>query len=155
MVEPFGFEPHEISLDESTRSARLKWVVVVDQELPAGLQVNAAACVAAATGARVTGMLGPDAADADGQPHAGLPWGGCSVLGATSEALAVLRVKAAGLDDLLVVDMPAIAQTTRVYTEFLEVMAQTPLAETAPLAVGLVGPRTTVDKLVKRLSLLP
>jgi len=155
MDASFGFEPHEITLAESTRSARLKWVVIVDEALPAGLQVNAAACIAAATGARVTGMLGPEAADADGEAHPGLPWIGCSVLGATSEALVALRVTAAGFDDLLVVDMPGIAQTTRVYTEFLEVMAATPLSETAPLAVGLVGPRKSVDKLVKRMSLLP
>ena len=154
MNADIGFAPHEIRLDESTRSARLKWVIVVDEALPAGRQVNAAACIAAATSAKVTGMLGPDAVDEGGQPHPGLPWGGCSVLGAASEALTTLLVKATELEDVFVVDMPAVAQEVRVYSEYLESMARTPLAELAPLAVGLVGPRKSVDKLVKRLSLL-
>ena len=65
-----GFAPEEIDTAAPTRSARLKWVVVVQQDLPAGRAVNAAACVAAAIGARVQGLLGPDAVDADRFPKA-------------------------------------------------------------------------------------
>jgi len=153
-MDAVGFAPDEIRIDEPTRSARLKWVVVVDEALPAGRQVNAAVCVGAATSARVTGLLGPDAVDEDGNEHPGLPWAGCSVLSATSDALSLLRVKAAELDDVFVVDMPAAAQSTRVYSEYLEEMAKVAVADTAPLAVGLIGPRKSIDKLVKRMSLL-
>lgn len=154
MLADVGFTPEEIRLDESTRSARLKWVILVDEGLPAGRQVNAAACIAAATSARVPGLLGPDATDADGEQHPGLPWAGCTILAAASDALSAILVKATALDDVLVVDMPAIAQEVRVYSEYVEAMAATPLTGLAPLAVGLVGPRKSVDKLVKRLSLL-
>ena len=153
-MDAVGFAPDEIVIDEPTRSARLKWVVVVDEALPTGRQVNAAVCIGAATSARVAGLLGPDAVDADSHPHPGLPWAGCSVLGATSEALTALRLKAAESEDVFVVDMPAAAQSTRVYSEYLEQMATTPLAGSAPLAVGLIGPRKSIDKLVKRMSLL-
>jgi len=154
MLAEVGFTPDEIRLDESTRSARLKWVILVDEALPAGRQVNAAACIAAATSAKVSGLLGPDATDADGELHPGLPWGGCTVLGAASEALSAVLVKASALGDVLVVDMPAVAQQVRVYSEYVETMAATPLSDLAPLAVGLVGERKTIEKLVKRLSLL-
>lgn len=149
-----AFEQHEIRTDESTRSARLKWVIVVDETLAPGLQVNAAACVAAATGSAIEGLLGPDASDADGATHPGLPWAGCTVLGASPERLTALRVAAVAADETLVVDMPTAAQTTRVYDEYLEVMSRTELAATAPLAVSLIGPRAQVDRLVKKLSLL-
>lgn len=149
-----GFAPEEIDTAAPTRSARLKWVVVVQQDLPAGRAVNAAACVAAAIGARVQGLLGPDAVDADGSAHPGLPWAGCSVLTAPPEQLAAIRAKAAGSDGVLVVDMPEAAQLTRVYDEYLEAVAATASEALAPLAVALVGPRNRVDRIVGRLPLL-
>jgi hypothetical protein len=60
-IHQVGFEPEEIRTAEPTRSARLKWVVVVDEALPAGRATNAAICVAAATTAEVGGLIGPDA----------------------------------------------------------------------------------------------
>ena len=36
-----GFSPSEIDIDSSTRSTRLKWVVVVTDSLPSGRAVNA------------------------------------------------------------------------------------------------------------------
>lgn len=149
-----GFAPEEIDTAAPTRSARLKWVVVVQQDLPAGRAVNAAACVAAAIGASVQGLLGPDAVDAEGSAHPGLPWAGCSVLTAPAEQLTVIRAKAAGSDGVLVVDMPEAAQLTRVYDEYLEAVAATAPDALAPLAVALVGPRNRVDRIVGRLPLL-
>lgn len=52
-----GFEPDEVRIGEPTRSARLKWVIVVDEALPAGRAVNAAVCVSAGTATRVAGLL--------------------------------------------------------------------------------------------------
>lgn len=149
-----GFAPEEIDTAAPTRSARLKWVVVVQQDLPAGRAVNAAACVAAAIGAGVQGLLGPDAVDADGSAHPGLPWAGCSVLSAPAAQLAAIRAKAAGTDGVLAVDMPEAAQLTRVYDEYLEVVGDTVSDALNPLAVALVGPRNRVDRIVGRLPLL-
>ncbi len=153
-VQPrIGFAPDEIRTGESTRSAKLKWVIVVDAGLPPGRAVNAAVCVAAATSAGLGGLLGPDAKDATGSAHPGLPWAGCSILAAPTEQLAELRDRAAGLDEVFVADMPAPAQNTRVYDEYLEQMAAGERFEY--YALSLVGPRNRIDKLVKKLSLLP
>lgn len=148
-----GFADDEINTAEPTRSARLKWVIAVRSDLPAGLATNAAACVAAATGAGVSGVLGPDAIDGDGSVHPGLPWAGCTILGATAAELAELRARATGAEGMFVADMPAAAQQTRVYDEYLVAVATADPVEY--YAVGLVGPRNRVDKLVKRLQLLP
>ena len=154
MSERIGFAADEIRTDAPTRHARLKWVVVVDAALPPGRAVNAAVCVAAATATGVDGLLGPDAVDADGSVHAGLPWAGCSVLAATTEQLAAIRAKGAAADDVFVADMPTHAQLTRVYDGYLEQVAEHGAAELGLLAVSLVGPRNRVDKIVGRLPLL-
>jgi len=154
MTATVGFQPDEVDTAAPTRSARLKWVVVVDESLPAGLAANAAICTAAATASGVSGLLGPDAVDADGSTHPGLPWAGCSVLRATAAQLAAIRAKAAAADDVFVADMPAAAQQTRVYDEYLAAVAAAEGDALPYYAVSVVGPRNRVDRIVGRLALL-
>lgn len=149
----------DIRSDLSTRQARLKWVIVVDEALPAGRQVNAAACMAASVGAAVPGLLGRGGDDASGGHHPGLPWAGCSVLAADAGTLRELRARAAdaqaqGQEDVLITDMPGPAQTARVYDAYLGELAGTKGEDLDYLAVSLVGPRKRIDKLVGRLPLL-
>jgi hypothetical protein len=155
MTARIGFAADEIRTDAPTRQARLKWVVVVEASLPPGRAANAAICVAAATTSGVDGLLGPDAVDADGSAHPGLPWAGCSVLAATTEQLSAVRARAAAADDVFVADMPAHAQLTRVYDGYLEQVAEHASADLELLAVSIVGPKNRVDKIVGRLPLLP
>jgi len=149
-----AFTADEVVTAEPTRSARLKWVVVVDAGVPAGEMVNAVACTAAATGAAVDHLLAHGGPDADGAHHPGLPWAGCSVLVASAEELAAVRAKAVGSPGVLVVDMPRAAQTHRVYDEYLAELAGTAGADLACRAVSVVGPRNRVAALTKRLGLL-
>lgn len=144
----------DVTTHQSTRRARLKWVIVVDESLPPGRAANAAACTAAAVGKALPDLLGPGGADASGTAHAGLPWAGCSVLAADAATLRELRAKAAAKDDLLIVDMPEPAQTSRVYDAYLGVLAETGPDTLGYCAVSLVGPRNQVDKLVGKLALL-
>ncbi|KOG87299.1 hypothetical protein ADK38_26215 [Streptomyces varsoviensis] len=140
--------------DLSTRQAKLKWVIVMDADLPAGRQANAAACIAAGVGRHRPQLLGADAEDADGYRHPGLPWAGCSILAADTATLSALRAKAAEKADVLVVDMPENAQNVRVYDQYLEQIAGTKAADLTYCAVSLLGPRNRVDKLVGKLPLL-
>jgi hypothetical protein len=157
-----AYRPEEILTHESTRSARLKWVVVVDTALEPGRLANAVACVAAATGEAVRGLQGPGGADAGGTEHPGLAWAGCTVLGAGAEQLANVRAKAVTAaasaesdeDAVWIADMPLAAQTTRVYDEFLAELARTEPDQLQSLALSIVGPRATVDRIVKKLKLL-
>ncbi|MFC7401905.1 DUF2000 domain-containing protein [Citricoccus sp. GCM10030269] len=153
--QPVGFNPDEIRTGASTRSTPLKWVIVVDRDLPAGRSVNAAACVSAATTSSVSGLLGPGGPDSDGTLHAGLPWAGCSILAADAEKLRVIRDKAATQEAIFVADMPTAAQEARVYDDYLNRLAGLPAEGIDYAAVSLVGPRKQVDKIVGRLRLLP
>jgi hypothetical protein len=148
-----GFAPEEIDTSAPTRAARLKWVVVVNDGLPPGPAVNAAVCIAAATGQAVPGLLGPDGTDGDGALHPGLPWAGCAVLRAGTERLRELRARASGSPDVFVADMPSLAQQVRVYDEYLQGLRDAGQALDYA-AIGLVGPRNRIDKLVRKLPLL-
>jgi len=55
---------------------------------------------------------------------------------------------------LLAADMPAAAQATRVYDDYLRELAKTHPDDLAVLAVSLIGPRNQVAKLVRHLELL-
>jgi hypothetical protein len=154
-VTSIGFTVEEIDTSAPTRAARLKWVIVVNADIPGGLAVNAASCVAAATARNVSGILGGEATDADGNLHAGLPWAGCSVLAADAATLRTIRAKAAAHEHCWVADMPAAAQQTRVYDEYLATVAGSPADDIEYYAVSVVGPRNRVDKIVGHLPLLP
>jgi hypothetical protein len=155
IATPVGFLPEEVVTSEPTRSARLKWVIVVDRTIPAGRMVNAVACIAASTGHSVANLIGQGGPDADGDVHPGLPWAGCSVLTADPGELAELRAKAVASDGVYVVDMPAGAQTNRIYDEYLAELAGTEPADLATCAISVIGPRNKISKLVKRLELMP
>ncbi|SNY05909.1 DUF2000 domain-containing protein [Paractinoplanes atraurantiacus] len=149
-----GFTAEEIDQGAPTRAARLKWVVVVDAGLAPGRAANAAICTAAATSRAVEGLLGDDAVDADGGTHPGLPWLGCTVLAADAETLRTVRRKAAARADFFVADMPAAAQHTRVYAEYLDAVKETGADDLDYYAVSIVGPRNPLDKIVGKLPLL-
>jgi hypothetical protein len=149
-----GYSPDEMSTGERTGAAKLKWVVIVDEALSPGQAVNAAVCVATATAPGVPGLLGAGGPDVSGRWHPGLPWAGCSILAAGSAQLTAIREQAIERQ-LLAADMPASAQATRVYDDYLRELAKTEPGDLAPLAISLIGPRNQVAKLVRRLALLP
>ncbi|MGW5852644.1 DUF2000 domain-containing protein [Streptomyces sp. NPDC055254] len=144
----------DVRSDLSTRQAKLKWVIVIDDALPAGRQANAAACIAASIGRHHPALLGADAEDADGFVHPGLPWAGCSILAADTATLSILRNKAAEKGDVRIVDMPENAQQVRVYDQYVEQISGTKAADLTYCAVSLLGPRNRIDKLVGKLPLL-
>jgi hypothetical protein len=148
-----GYTPDEMRTGERTGAAKLKWVVIVDQSLSPGHAANAAVCVAAATTPAVPGLLGPGGPDASEHWHPGLPWAGCSVLSASSAQMAAIRQQALERQ-WLAADMPAAAQATRVYDDYLRELAKTHPDDLAVLAVSLIGPRNQVAKLVRHLELL-
>ncbi|MEU3464730.1 DUF2000 domain-containing protein [Streptomyces sp. NPDC006733] len=152
---PVGFAPEEMDFRLPTRQARLKWVIVVNADLPPGRAANAAICAAAPTAASVPGLLGAAATDAEGATHPGLPWAGCSVLVADAATLRTLRAKAAARTDMFLADVPVAAQSTRVYGDFIATVGETRTTDLDYCAVSIVGPRNPVDKIVGKLPLMP
>ncbi|MFC4122142.1 DUF2000 domain-containing protein [Nonomuraea zeae] len=138
--------------DLPTKKLAVKWAIVIDRDLPRGLQANAAACLAASVGATVPAIVGSGGVDAAGLAHSGLPWTGCAVLGAPAAILRRIRTDAAAEPGLVVADMANIAQRADVYDEYLAELARTD--EPSYYAVSLFGPRALVERLTGRLPLL-
>jgi hypothetical protein len=149
-----AYAPDEILTEQSTRSAKYKWVIAVDTALGAGLMANAVACVAASTATLVEGLIARGGPDASGQYHPGLPWAGCTILGGPADILADIRTRALASDGVLVVDMPTAAQTHRTYDDYLAELATTEPHDLKISAFSIIGPRNRIDKISKRLGLL-
>ena len=77
------------------------------------------------------------------------------MLAADAAALRAIRAKAASSAGCFVADMPAAAQQTRVYADYLATMKETAADDVDYYAVGVVGPRNRVDKIVGKLPLMP
>ncbi len=58
-------------------------------------------------------------------------------------------------DELLIIDMPELAQTSRVYNEYLDQLTGIKTEDLTYCAISLVGPRNKIDGLVRKLRLLP
>jgi hypothetical protein len=144
--------PYARSADE-TAEAPARCVIVLDQELPAGLAANAAAVLALTLGARAPGLRGGDVADADGATHPGLIDRGLPILKAPAAVLGALRARAVETD-VEVIAFPRFGQETTDYEAFRQRVAQTPTAELEYLGLLFSGPKRAVDKLTGSLPLL-
>jgi hypothetical protein len=126
-------------------------VIVVDESLPPGKASNAAAVVAFTLGQRHSRLVGAPLRERDGTAHPGLIPVGIPVLKATSLQLSELRQKS--LPHCDVVDFPVQGQATTDYDAFLDAVLAHPGESLQYLAVGLVGPRNRIGKLVGGFSL--
>jgi Protein of unknown function (DUF2000) len=126
-------------------------VIVVDGALPPGKASNAAAVVAFTLGRRHANLVGEPLLDIDGTAHPGLIPIGIPILKATPEELSAIRQKALAHCD--VVDFPVQGQSTNDYSAFMQAVRAVPGDSLQYLAVGLVGPKKKVGKVVSGLAL--
>ncbi|WP_116136948.1 DUF2000 domain-containing protein [Trinickia diaoshuihuensis] len=126
-------------------------VIVVDAALPPGKASNAAAVIAFTLGQRHSHLVGAQVLDKDGTAHPGLIPIGIPILKATDGQLIELRQKA--LTHCDVVDFPVQGQATTDYAAFLKAVSILPGDSLRFLAVGLVGAKKRVGKLVGGFSL--
>lgn len=114
-----------------------KCVVVVDGYLPAGLMVNAAACLAITLGERVEGINGQDATDGSGMVYPGLIPTGIVILQADAETVKEIRLRAEGTEGVFVADFTDVAQGPRNYGEYLQNISRIGSEDLKYLGVGL------------------
>ncbi|MEU9097630.1 DUF2000 domain-containing protein [Streptomyces sp. NPDC048361] len=131
-----------------------KCVIIVNEELAAGLTVNAASVVALTLGRTVPGLIGQDVKDADGGVHLGITLIPVPILKASAEKIAEIHRLADADPDVITVGFSDLAQSCRTYDEYTDRMAQTPATDLAFSSIGLFGPRKPLNKLTGNLSLL-
>lgn len=131
----------------------MKCVMVLADDLPVGLAVNAAGVLAVTLGHKVPGLLPEDAPDASGQLHAGLINVPLPILVTGRAGLQTLRERAAAQGDLTLVGFSDVAQHARTYDAYVSALAVTPSEALGYLGLALYGPKKALNKLVGNLPL--
>lgn len=135
--------------------AKPKCNIIVDGELPPGLLANTVGVIAMALGKLAPEAMGRDGIDQDGRRHPGLAWMGVTVLQGSQEVIAEILIQVGESDtDLLVVDCPVVAQATRDYDEYLEMLSRQGGPELRLSGIGLYGNGKKIAKLTGNLPLL-
>jgi hypothetical protein len=137
-----------------TSQPEFKCAIVVSDELPTGLAVNAASVLSLTMGHRIEGLVGVDVKDADGVTHPGVIHTPLPILVAPRARVDAIAQTAAAQDGLFSAGFSSLAQSCRTYEEYIDKMAATPTADLATVGVGLYGPRKQINKLVGALPLL-
>lgn len=133
---------------------QIKCVMVLDEELPTGLQVNTAGVLALTLGHRLDSVIGPDVVDGSGRAHVGITTIPIPILKAKGDLVRDIRLKAEGTEDLLVVDVTDAAQTTKTYDDYTRKIAAISSEGLKYLGVVLYGNKKAVNKLTGSLPLL-
>lgn len=135
--------------------AKPKCSIIVDGELPPGLLTNTVGVIAMALGKLAPEAMGRDGLDMDGRQHAGLAWMGVTILRGSQETIAdIFSHVGEGDTDLLIVDCPVVAQATRDYDEYLEMLSRQGGSELRLSGIGLYGNSKKIAKLTGNLPLL-
>lgn len=129
-----------------------KHVLILDEALPTGLKANFAAVLGMSLGQLRPGLVGANTTTRDGEVLGGITTVALPVLGASMTVLPMLFAAAADLP-LRLAYMRA-AFEARDYADYTDRIAAAPLADHAPQAILLAGPRKAVDRICGSLPLL-
>jgi GNAT superfamily N-acetyltransferase len=130
----------------------VKAVVVVAEDLPVGLAINAAALVTSTFGNQLSHLIGHNVSDHSGLSHSGLTWLPFPILKAGRDTLNKLHTESHA-QKLHIVDIPEAAQMARVYEDFSYRMSTINEENMRYLAVGIYGDKSKVVALTRKLTL--
>ncbi|WP_040345083.1 DUF2000 domain-containing protein [Aminomonas paucivorans] len=132
----------------------MKVVLVVDQDLPRGLQANAAAALGLSLGAQEEGLCGPAVTDRAGGVHGGITRVNLPVLAASGEQLRELYRRARESADLRALGFSSLAQRSRDYETYRTAMEGTDPGALGFSGICLWGPPGAVNALAGSLKTL-
>lgn len=132
----------------------MKCAVIVVDNLPTGLAVNAASVLSVSLGANVDGLVGKDVEDLDGVRHPGVIYTPLPILRHTAKGIHEVLASVASDDDMFFATFSSLAQSCRTYDEYIDRMSQVNTDDIDLIGIALYGPKKRVNKLVGSLPLL-
>jgi len=133
----------------------MKCVMVIDKNLPIGLIANTSAVLALTIGERITGIIGDDVLDQDGQVHRGITRLPIPLLKGDAQLIRSLRSAAAQHgDEVFWVDFCDVAQHCVDYDDYTAKLRRYQEHELSYLGIALCGPTKKINKLTGSLGLL-
>ncbi len=137
-----------------SENGTLKCVMILDEDLPAGLSVNTAGVLALTLGDKMGQIIGPDVTDGSGRAHLGITTMPIPILKAGAETVREIRLQASELDELMLVDFTDAAQSTKTYEDYTRKIEAIPTEELSYLGLALYGDKKRINKLTGSLPLL-
>jgi len=151
-LPPTEYERANIKMEIMLQD-RVKAVMIIADDLPAGLAINTAAVLGATLGNKLAYMIGEDIPDASHQQHAGLTWIPLPMLKATREEVQRIYAAAKQQDDLLVIGFSEPAQAARTYDSYKAALETLAAEEIKYSGIAVYGDKAMVTGLTKKLSL--
>lgn len=130
-----------------------KMVIVLDEKLPIGLLVNAAAVLSLTLGEKIQGLIDKDLMDGSGIKHMGLTNTPLPILKSSEEKIKSIKTDKSS-EDLLIVDITDAAQTTKNYIDYEEKLKSKTVEELKFLGIAVAGSKKTINSITGNFSLL-
>lgn len=134
----------------------MKCVMIIDPELPTGIQINTAAALGISIASAVSGLIGKKLLDRDGNMYEGITNIPIPILELKKEEI---KQKYAELlqmqnDELKVIAFSDVAQKSMRYKDYEERLSQTPYKQIDFLGICIYGPKKIVNKMTGNLKIL-
>ena len=133
-----------------------KCVMVIDENLPAGMISNTAAVLGITLGKQMPETVGSDVTDKTGKSHLGITEIPVPILKGNQDQIRELRGRlySPEFSELTVVDFSDVAQSCKTYDEFIAKISDTPESELQYLGLAILGNKKQVNKLTGSMALL-
>lgn len=127
--------------------------IVIDNQLPAGLAMNAASVIGISFGKLIDNLVGPDQQSGDGLNYPGVIYAPLPVLLAEGNTLRELQKTSSADIDIFAMPFSALAQSCKTYDEYGERIASAHSENIELVAIGLIGPKKKITRLTGNLKL--
>lgn len=134
-------------------SEQHRCTLIVDQDLPPGLAMNAASVVGVSFGRALENLVGPALSSQDGLIFPGVITAPLPVLLTSGTHLRELHQRCAADDTLVVLPFSALAQSCRSYEEYEARLRDANSSAIELVALGLAGPKKAITRLTGNLKL--
>ena len=127
--------------------------LIIDSQLSPGLAMNAASVIGISFGRTVENLVGPDLQSQDAVNYPGVIYAPLPVLLAECHYLQQLLAIAQQDEEIYAMPFSALAQSCRTYEEYDERISTVSSPQIELVAIGLIGPKKKITKLVGNLAL--
>lgn len=128
-------------------------VIVINQDLPLGLAINAASIVGIGIGNKIKQLIGQDLISVDGVDYPGVISSSLPILKTTNEMIKKIQNDCSKLEEVYFLPFSLIAQSCKNYDDYAKKLTSTQDQDIQIAAIGLVGKKSKVNKLTGNLLL--
>lgn len=127
--------------------------IIIDEKLSRGLAINAASVIGVGLGCNVDNLVGKDFKSLDGVNYPGVIYSPLPLLSSTQKHIDEIFSIVKNDSEIHIMPFSSLAQSCKTYVEYGNKMSSTSSEEIQLVAIGLVGPKKKITKLVGSLPL--